>query len=97
MELLPDNAYRVCVHGEITEITPVNGHDFQLEEVQNLVDGYIEIVHLGEEQIMIINEEGKFNKSYNPFATAIAQLHGSLMREDYICGDVVICPSALLP
>ncbi len=97
MELIPTKAYHITVQGCISEISPENGTTFELEEVQKRVDGYIEVVYLGDTQIMIVNEDGKFNKEYNPFATAIAQLHHSLWGNDYICGDVVICPSEMLP
>ncbi len=97
MELLPNKAYHITVEGDITEISPNDGKEFQLEEVQERVDGFIEIVYLNDKQIMIVNEEGKFDKEQNVFATAIADLHQALGRGDYICGDVVICPSEMLP
>lgn len=97
MTLLPGKAYHVTVSGNITEIIPENGETFELGEVQNRVDGYIEVVRLNDVQIMIVNEEGKFSKEYNPSASAIAELHKAIQRDDYICGDVVICPSAMLP
>lgn len=96
MELLQNKAYHITVRGEISQISPVNGKDFQLEEVQNKVEGYIEIVSLSERQIMIVNEEGKFNKDYNSIATVIANTHRALGPGDYICGDVVICPQEML-
>lgn len=97
MVLLHDKAFHVSVEGEFTEISPSDGKEFRLEEAQRMVDGLIEIVYLNNRQIMIINEEGKFSKKYNPFATAIAQLYQALWKDDYICGDVVICPSEMLP
>ena len=96
MELLPTNAYLIGENDEITLISPENGEDFELEEAQKYVDGYIEIVHLNEDQIMIVNEEGKFYKGYNQIATGIAELHHSIGPGDYIAGDVIICPSGML-
>lgn len=96
MELLPVNAYLITEKCEVSQITPKNGEEFELEEAQRYVDGYIEIVHLTEKQIMIINEEGKFTKNCNQIATAIAHLHNAIGRGDYIAGDVVICPSKML-
>jgi len=96
MELIPTKAYHITVAGEITEIKPANGEDFKLEEVKSRVEGYIEVVNLNEEQIMIVNEEGKFDKSYNMFATAIAHLHRAIAERDCICGNVVVCPSSML-
>ena len=96
MELLHDKAYHITVEGEFVEISPENGKEFRLDEAQKKVDGLIEIVYLNDMQIMIINEEGKFGKKYNPFATAIANLYHALWEDDYICGDVIVCPSAML-
>lgn len=96
MNLEPTKAYHITVDGSIEEISPNDGKEFELEEVQKKVEGYIEIVYLNDKQIMIVNEEGKFDKAYNPFATAIAQLHQALWGGDYICGNVVVCPSSML-
>lgn len=96
MELTPTKAYHVDVDGVIVEISPNNGKGFTLEEAQKSVDGYIEVVRLSDTQIMIVNEEGKFTKEYNPFATAIAELHHALLPGDYICGNVLVCPSSML-
>lgn len=97
MELMPNRAYHITVEGSVTETSPLNGKTFELEEAQKMVEGLIEIVYLHGEQIMIVNENGKFGKRYNPVATAIAHLHGSITSRDYICGNVVICPSPMLP
>lgn len=40
-------------------ITPKNGSKFELEELQELVGGYIEVVRLSDSQSLIINENGK--------------------------------------
>ena len=97
MELLHDNAYLITVDGDIKKIKPEDGKEFKLKEAQEKVEGYIEIVYLNDRQIMIINEEGKFGKKYNPFATAIAKLYQALWANDYICGNVVVCPTEMLP
>lgn len=96
MELDPNKAYLVKVNGEIREIKPKNGSDFALEEAQGYVAGYIEVVYLSQDQIMIVDEEGKFSKESNVFATAICQLHRVLGAYDYIAGDAVVCPSSML-
>lgn len=96
MELLPDKAYHITVAGMITEIRPADGEGFELDEVQSRVEGYIEVVRINDDQIMIVNEEGKFGKPYNVFATAIAHLNKAIGNRDYICGDVVLCPSSML-
>jgi hypothetical protein len=57
-----------------------------LENLQRLVDGYIEAVYLNSEvpgnenMIIICNEEGKFNKSPN-----------RALGKDVIFGDFLVC------
>lgn len=97
MELLPVNAYLITEKGEVSQIRPENGKEFKLAEVQKYVAGYIEIVRLNDEQIMVVNEEGKFTKRCNQIASAIAHLHRAIGQRDYIAGDAVICPSKMLP
>lgn len=41
------------------KVTPSNGTDFSLEELQGFVGGYIEIIRLGDNRLVIVNEEGK--------------------------------------
>lgn len=41
------------------EVKPENGKTFELKELQEMVGGYIEIVHLPSGKEMVINEEGK--------------------------------------
>ena len=90
-------ALKITIEGEMHEISPKNGKTFELKEVQDYVEGYIEIVHLNKDLIMIINEEGKFNKGFNVTATQIAYQYNAIRDGDYICGDVVVCPSRRLP
>lgn len=81
--------------GTIIETAPANGTDFQLEELQEIVDGYIEIVQLSYNQIMVINEEGKLiDLPYNENATEIYQEEDSFY--DYIAGDVLVCDSNMV-
>lgn len=96
MELLPTNAYLITEKSGVSQVTPKSGREFRLEEIQRYVGGYIEVVRLTDDQIMIVNEEGKFTKGYNQIATAIAHLHQAISQRDYIAGDAVICPSKML-
>ena len=74
------------------EITPKNGKKFELDEIQNLVRGYIQIIPLDEENVMVMDEEGKLKHNIaNSKATRIAEQHNALFHGDYIVGDVIIC------
>jgi hypothetical protein len=61
--------------GETKEVQPANGTDFQLDELQAIVQGHIEIVPLPDGRIMVINEEGRLlDLPRNEQATQLAQL-----------------------
>lgn len=58
-----------------------------LEQLQTLVDGYIETVP-ATYGVLIVNEEGKmYPLPYNANATALMRYQG----RDYIVGDAVLC------
>lgn len=79
-------------NGEVLDIEPKNGKDFKLKELQEIVGGYIEIAQLKNNDIMVINEEGKLNDlPYNEKATQIYQ--SQVYFRDFIAGDVLVCKS----
>lgn len=80
----------INTNGLERNVTPKDGNKFSLEELQNLVGGYIERIAMPNGQAMYINEEGKFNDlPWNRRATTILKLCG-LIPYDYIVGNVVI-------
>lgn len=81
---------------DVIDVTPENGTDFTLEELQGFVGGFIEIVPINPSQIMVINEEGKLNDlPINALATnALYLAMGDFC--DVIVGDVLICDSAMV-
>lgn len=78
-------------NGDIEIIEPKNGTDYSLKELQTIVGGYIECLHLFTDGLLLIcNEEGKLmNLPYNERATDLARKNG--YNNDYIVGDVLIC------
>jgi hypothetical protein len=83
--------------GREEKISPANGNDFSLEEVQKIVGGYIEVVGLSDGNILVLNEEGKLcGLDENPKATVIAHEHKAMFPHDYIVGNVLICSSDML-
>ena len=69
--------------GEITEVSPVNGKAFSMEEFQGFVSGYFEFVRVIGGLTMAVNEEGSLkNLPLNNWASNIARRP--------IVGDVVI-------
>lgn len=91
-----NTAVIITVEGDLKPCTPANGCDFKLEEAQKTVGGYIESVYLDDSTIMVVNENGKFTLMPNPVATIVALKKGAISQGDYICGDVIVCDTAML-
>lgn len=78
-------------NGETKKINPKNGKDFKFEELKKYVGGYIEIVRLSAETIMVCNEDGlALNLPANTNATLFTMV-APYTRLTAIVGDVVIC------
>jgi hypothetical protein len=61
-----------------------------LDNLQETVGGYIEIVSIGDKQ-MVTNEDGKLaGLNINPEATRWAQREGGIGFDDWIVGTVVV-------
>lgn len=77
--------------GNTVKIFPNPGPRFSLEEMQNIVGGYIELISL-KNGYMIVNEEGKiYNLPYNEYATDLAHKSRGIFPNDYIVGNVLVC------
>jgi hypothetical protein len=73
----------------VEAITPKESECFSLKELQDYVGGYIEILNLENDYIMVIDEEGLLKKKkLNKHAT---KLFGAP-----IVGDVVVCKSQMV-
>ena len=82
--------------GEVIDKIPANGKYFTLEELQNFVGGYIEVIRLNSQSIMVLDEEGKFKqKPYNLNANKIFTEIFNLSN-DYLVGDILICDIKLM-
>ena len=63
----------------IVQVIPPNGNDYEVElqndqlgHLQQLVDGYIELIHIGGGEIALVNEEGRIlNLEKNPAASLV--------------------------
>lgn len=95
-------AYILKCTGEKYSVVPkprtgeLNPQTFTLEEMQNIVGGYIQIVNLTDEVLMILDEEGKLKqKYYNQAATELFQkCFPNTM--DFIVGDVLVCEADMV-
>lgn len=76
------------VGGIIKEVQPKNGEKLSLEEAQALVDGYVELIHLDGDNILLCDEEGLLkNKPINTLATI--QARGLGWKGSYLVGSVL--------
>lgn len=77
-------------NGTEKEVEPKNGTDFKLEEMQAVVGGYIELVYLPNDELMVCNEEGwliplELNKNATKYIKKVCG------RDEPIAGNVLIC------
>ncbi|MFA5934943.1 MAG: DUF3846 domain-containing protein [Candidatus Paceibacterota bacterium] len=83
----------ITTNDQSITVEPKNGIDFKLEEIQEIIGGYMECVYLPNKLIMVVDEEGKIkNKPVNYAATAIFQ--AKYGNSDIIVGDVLLCKSS---
>lgn len=87
-------SFVITPFGQVNEVLPKNGKDFELSELQGFVEGYIEIVDLGNGRVMVANENGySEHKLFNAKATEIIRKAG---RNEDIVGSVLVCNSDLI-
>ena len=90
-------AYIIRPTGTIEEVEPRNGEYFSLQELNNIVNGYIEIVRFRDGRIMIVNEEGCYlNLAENMTATELALANSGISRDDTILGNALVCPMTMV-
>jgi hypothetical protein len=88
-----------AVSDQFIEVEPDNGSAFTVQELQEFVGGYIEIVRgprfANGPTFIVINEDGKRTLPRNGFATYLYHLGGGPF-DDWIVGDVLVCSRAEL-
>ena len=78
----------IMADGLQKKVDPANGTDFSIDELNEFVDGYIEILHIGD-KLLVCNKEGKLkNLQYNATATCLINAAGI---KDYIVGNALFC------
>ena len=82
----------IKVNGETSTIAPRNGKYFELKELQEYVGGYIEGIHLDDDTMMYVNEEGLLlNLDNNIQASYYADEHSNVQCH-HIVGNAVVVP-----
>ena len=80
---------------EDEDYTPKNGRLFELDELQGIVDGYIEIIRLNDGRMIIADEDGKSKcKAVNIPATNI--MRRDHYTTDYIVGTAIVCDADMV-
>lgn len=81
--------YIIKTDGTKIKIAP-DAKTYTLEEMQEIVGGYIEFVWLSPFYLMVVNEDGKLNGlQLNESATDLLRLYKD--TTDFIVGDVLVC------
>ena len=95
-ESKPDKwAHVYYPNGDFQETQPNNGSTFELEEMQEIVGGYIEIVRLNDGRVIIVNEDGlSLNLPVNIEATNILRRDHSTTQ--YIVGNAIVCDADMI-
>ena len=77
--------------GREQQVRPVNGRQFELGELAELLGGYANILNLNDGRVMAINPYNAMKFNVNFQATEIAVEAGVLPDGDILVGDVLIC------
>lgn len=67
-----------------------------LQTMQKVVGGLIEIINLQNGYIMIVNEEGKLNNLPINIQASIIFQHALNVTDDFIVGDVIVAPENMV-
>jgi len=91
------HATLIAANGEVDTISLPMDDDVRLQQLQDIVGGYIEAVAMPGGRYMVINENGKDGPHViNQTATTIAHEAQSIMLSDYIAGPAVIISQDVL-
>jgi len=78
-------------NGDRSDVLPKNGHKFTIGEMQTLVDGDVQPLHLSDRRILVVNEAGLLAKlPVNQQATFCAKEGGHTL-ENPIVGTALLC------
>lgn len=78
-------------NGTQEEVIPKNGKDFKLAEVKRFLNGgYVEMVSLGNSEVMLLDEDGK-NKGLETNPDATKRFQAYYGKVDVIVGNALVC------
>jgi len=87
--MVQDQILVISATNNTLEYIKITGKEVELEQLQNLVEGYIELVPLKHKYLLfIVNEEGLlYDMPYNKLANKILGID--------VVGNLIICPKKL--
>lgn len=77
-------------NGSSVYIEPRNGKHFKLEEIQEIVGGYVQAITLYSGDLLLMDEDGK-DKDYPRNDRATVMLAGAGIPDDTVVGTVLVC------
>ena len=81
----------IPVDGEIKDIKPQNGKKYTLGELQELVEGFIEIIpSVTGDFSYVVNDNGMYSKEFNSTVTMHFFLRSGYYRETPLFGNIAI-------
>jgi len=92
-------AVLITPRGERQEAIPRNGVAFTVRELQDMVDGYIDIVDIDDELVMVFDVDGnEKDKLFNKKATEILRKahEGEPDFGDFVSGNAVVCKNHMI-
>jgi hypothetical protein len=91
-------AYILTTDGDIKVTRPKNGTDFTLEELKAAIGGgYIEVVRVGTNMLMVVDDDGKVKNPPLPLNVVASRLYCGEREPDFsnpydtIHGDALLC------
>ena len=92
----PNYATIITPDGAVSETELLTGDSNLLQQLRELVGGYLEVIPLPGHH-MLINEDGKAQPHHvNSTATMMAHQCESISKADYIAGTAVIIKQGIL-
>lgn len=77
-------------NGQVIEVKPKNNKYYTLKELQEMIGGYIEHIHLTNKYSAIVDEEGRL-KNLSTNVKASNEFYNLMGFKYSICGNVLIC------
>lgn len=83
-------ALLITCDGREEQVAPINGNDYQLRELQGFVNGYIEVLRLDNNTLIVVNEEGAVN-GMDLNVNAMRLINARYNINFCLFGNVLIC------